>query len=149
LVIVMDPQMSRTEIDGESAKAEDLLIPAVVNYGHFTGMRVRGGAVRGLDLHLARLESANRELYGVSLNQDRVRAYIRHALGGQTNDTNVRVTVFSRDLDFPAGADLRSCLYRNPRRTRGARSSWLKNKLSRSSRSLSDLMSPMSERPAW
>lgn len=42
----------RIEIDGGPATADQLAYPAIVNYGHFTAMQVRGGAVSGLDLHL-------------------------------------------------------------------------------------------------
>jgi len=59
-------------------------------WGHFTAMQVRAGRTRGLDLHLARLEAAHREVYGKSLDGDLVRARIRHALDGQP-DASVRV----------------------------------------------------------
>jgi branched-subunit amino acid aminotransferase/4-amino-4-deoxychorismate lyase len=53
-------------------------------------MQVRGGRTRGLSLHLARLESANRELFDASLDHDHVRTLIRQALG-DTEDASVRV----------------------------------------------------------
>ena len=84
----------RVEINGGPATAGQLAYPAIVNYGHFTAMQVRGGAVRGLDLHLSRLESATRELFGTGLDGDLVRANIRHALGTDTPDASVRVSVF-------------------------------------------------------
>ena len=49
--------------NGLPAQVEDLL-PALVNYGHFTSLQVRDHAVQGLDLHLARLSHATRELFG-------------------------------------------------------------------------------------
>ncbi|WP_349253933.1 aminotransferase class IV [Streptomyces sp. BPTC-684] len=53
------------EINGRPADAENLRIPALTGaYGHFTAMQVRGGRVRGLALHLARLDAATRELFG-------------------------------------------------------------------------------------
>ena len=90
--------LPRTEIDGRQPSVEDLLIPALVNYGHITVMQVRDRAVRGLDLHLARLDAANQELYGIGLDGDRVRDRIRHALD-DVADATVRVTVFRRDTD--------------------------------------------------
>jgi hypothetical protein len=60
--------LSRTEIDGHSPHVDELLTPALLNYGHITVMQVRDQAVRGLDLHLERLDAANRELYGVALD---------------------------------------------------------------------------------
>lgn len=57
----------RIEVNGRPATAEALAHPALVNYGHFTAMRVRGGRVRGLDAHLRRLDAATRELFGTGL----------------------------------------------------------------------------------
>ncbi len=57
-------------------------------------MQVRGRQTLGLDFHLARLEGATRELFGVGLDGDRVRGYIRHALADDTADASVRVNVF-------------------------------------------------------
>ncbi|SBU88707.1 Branched-chain amino acid aminotransferase/4-amino-4-deoxychorismate lyase [Streptomyces sp. OspMP-M45] len=70
------------EMDGRPATAEDLRIPAFAGFGHFTALQVRDRAVRGLSLHLDRLDAANRELFGVPLGGDRVRALIGHALDG-------------------------------------------------------------------
>jgi branched-subunit amino acid aminotransferase/4-amino-4-deoxychorismate lyase len=56
-------------------------------------MQVRDFRVRGLDLHLRRLDGANRELFGSGLGGDQVRAHIRHALGGTIADASVRVYV--------------------------------------------------------
>ncbi|WP_131736062.1 aminotransferase class IV [Actinomadura roseirufa] len=85
--------LPRTEIDGHPPRADDLLAPALVNYGHVTVMQVRDRAVRGLDPHLARLDAANRELFGAGLDGERVREHVRHALG-EVADATVRVTVF-------------------------------------------------------
>lgn len=88
----MVPGPLRIEIDGRAATAEQLSVPALVNYGHFTGMQVQGGRTRGLELHLARLEAATDELFGVRLDRDRVRALIAHALEAD-GDACVRVDV--------------------------------------------------------
>lgn len=90
---------SRIEIDGRAATPEQLAVAALGHYGHFTAMQVRGGAVRGLDLHLARLTAANRELFGSELDPATIRAHIRHALGTGTLDASVRVLV----QESPAG----------------------------------------------
>lgn len=84
----------RVEVNGGPATADQLAYPAIVNYGHFTAMQVRGGAVRGLGLHLSRLDSATRELFATSLDGDLVCAHIRHALGADILDASVRVSVF-------------------------------------------------------
>ncbi|MER5182195.1 aminotransferase class IV family protein [Streptomyces sp. NPDC002896] len=87
------PLVQRIEIDGHPATAEQLLWPALVNDGHFTAMQVRGGRVRGLGVHLARLDSATRELFGRELDGGRVRELVRHALGDDIADASVRVYV--------------------------------------------------------
>src|SRR5215470_16045878 len=87
------------EIDGVPATVERLGAAAPAGYGHFTAMQVRGHRVRGLDLHLARLDAANRELFGAGLDPATVRAHIRHALGAGTGDASVRVYV----CELPGG----------------------------------------------
>lgn len=87
----------RVEIDGHAASAGELRFPALGNYGHFTSMQVRRRAVRGLGLHLQRLEAATRELYGTGLDEDRVRRCIRHALDEGISDATVRVSLFRAD----------------------------------------------------
>jgi branched-subunit amino acid aminotransferase/4-amino-4-deoxychorismate lyase len=82
------------EIDGRSATVERLSAAAPAGYGHFTAMQVRNGRVRGLRLHLARLDAANREMFGAGLDADAVLGYLRHALGAQTHDASVRVYVY-------------------------------------------------------
>ncbi|TDV29943.1 aminotransferase class IV family protein [Stenotrophomonas sp. CC22-02] len=86
--------------NGQPAQVEDLL-PALVNYGHFTSLQVRGGAVQGLDLHLARLSQATRELFGSELDTAQVQAWMAQALQQAARaDASLRVTVYSRHFDF-------------------------------------------------
>jgi branched-subunit amino acid aminotransferase/4-amino-4-deoxychorismate lyase len=85
--------LPRIEINGHAATTSELGVLALLNYGHFTAMQVRGGRTRGLELHLARLDAAHRELYGAGLSGDLVRDHIRHALG-DVPDASVRVVVF-------------------------------------------------------
>jgi branched-subunit amino acid aminotransferase/4-amino-4-deoxychorismate lyase len=87
----------RVEIDGRAASAGEAL-SVTSSFGHFTAMQVRGGRTRGLALHLARLEAANRELFDVSLDHDHVRALIRQALG-ETADASVRVYGYETDAE--------------------------------------------------
>ncbi len=81
------------EIDGARASAEQLRAAALGGYGHFTAMQVRGRGVRGLGHHLARLEAANREVFGAPLDTAAVLDHIRHALGDDVADASVRVYV--------------------------------------------------------
>jgi prepilin-type processing-associated H-X9-DG protein len=89
-------QLIRIEVDGRLATADQLRHPALVNYGHFTAMQVRGGRTRGLVLHLDRLAAATCDLFDTELDSDRVRSHIRHALG-EVADASVRVIVFGPD----------------------------------------------------
>ncbi|WP_313207171.1 aminotransferase class IV family protein [Stenotrophomonas sp.] len=86
--------------NGRPAQVDDLL-PALVNYGHFTSIQVRGHAVQGLDLHLARLSQATRELFGSELDAAQVQAWMADALQqAGRGDASLRVTVYSRHFDF-------------------------------------------------
>jgi branched-subunit amino acid aminotransferase/4-amino-4-deoxychorismate lyase len=60
-------------------------------------MQVRAGRVHGLDRHLARLDAANREVFGKPLDGEGVRARVREALGG-TAAGSVRVVVVEDEL---------------------------------------------------
>jgi branched-subunit amino acid aminotransferase/4-amino-4-deoxychorismate lyase len=98
-------KVRRVEIDGQAADVERLRAMALAGYGHFTAMQVRDRRVRGLALHLDRLDQANREVFGAPLDAERVRAHIRHALGEDTVDASVRVHV-----QWPEGEDSESVM---------------------------------------
>jgi len=80
----------RVEIDGRPADAEARAMIDHGAWGHFTAMQVRDRRTRGLDLHLARLDGAQREMYGTGLDGELVLARIAHALG-DVRDASVRV----------------------------------------------------------
>lgn len=86
-------------LNGEPASADDLRHLVQTNYGHFTVFRVESGGVRGLDLHLDRLQLATRELFGSELDRERVRGYLHRAVAEAEGELSVRVNVFSRMLD--------------------------------------------------
>ncbi|HET6860799.1 MAG TPA: aminotransferase class IV, partial [Streptomyces sp.] len=89
------PATPYIEIDGHLPSAGDLVVPALYGgYGHFTAMQVRDGRVRGLALHLARLDANTAEVFGAGLDGELVRARVRHALDGAgIRDASVRVYV--------------------------------------------------------
>jgi len=87
----------QVEIDGVTASPGGLRAAALGGYGHFTAMQVRGGRVRGLDRHLARLDAANREVFGAGIDAAAVTEHIRHALGDDISDASVRVYVQEAD----------------------------------------------------
>jgi branched-subunit amino acid aminotransferase/4-amino-4-deoxychorismate lyase len=96
---VMNSAIHRIELNGGLAQVEDLRYLVQTNYGHFSAMRVENGGVRGLDLHLDRLDQATRELFGIALDRGRVRDYLRHAIDGDARPLSLRVNVFSRALN--------------------------------------------------
>jgi branched-subunit amino acid aminotransferase/4-amino-4-deoxychorismate lyase len=90
----------RLEIDGHAATVEEIWSLDLSTDGHFTAMQVRDRRTLGLDFHLVRLDDATRALFGLGLDGDRVRRYIRHALTDAIANASVRVNVFRPD---PAG----------------------------------------------
>ncbi|MFE5485240.1 aminotransferase class IV [Streptomyces sp. NPDC056527] len=83
------------EIDGAPATDPALLASVLTGYGHFTATQVRDGRVQGLDLHLARLDRANRELFDAGVDGERVRALLRGALeSAGRRDAAARVYVY-------------------------------------------------------
>ncbi|MCD7058492.1 aminotransferase class IV family protein [Pelagibacterium xiamenense] len=95
----------RTEIDGRPASADELSALAFAGFAHFTAMQVRDGAVRGLDLHLARLRSASMEFFGRALPDDSVRQRLRSAIADGPSALSLTATMYSRNGEFtPHGA---------------------------------------------
>jgi branched-subunit amino acid aminotransferase/4-amino-4-deoxychorismate lyase len=81
-------------IDGAPASLADLTHVALVNYGAYTSFRVEGGGVRGLDLHLQRLETAALDLFGAAVGEARLRQLMRLAIEGR-GECWLRVSLFS------------------------------------------------------
>lgn len=86
-----------TLIDGQPASPDDLAYQAMVNYGAYTSFRVEAGGVRGLDLHLARLEASAIELFGEAVGEARLRELMCGAIGGQA-ECWMRVSLFAPEL---------------------------------------------------
>ncbi len=95
-----DPSLVHAELNGKAVEPKDWRFFAMVNYGHFTSMQVRERRVRGLHLHLERLDRSTKELFGVGLDPDLVRTYMQHLLGADTRAMSLRVSVYSRALDL-------------------------------------------------
>ena len=88
-------------LNGVPADAEPdaLLALGWSNYGHFTTLRVRDGAVQGLELHLDRLRQGNAELFGAGLDAAVLRGWMRQACAASGGDCSLRVTMFARGFD--------------------------------------------------
>lgn len=84
-------------IDGLPATPGDLAHQALVNYGAYTSFRVEDGAVRGLDLHLARLEQASVELFGESPGEAEFRRLMVQAVGDRETCW-LRISLFSPEI---------------------------------------------------
>jgi len=81
------------ELNGHAPDLAETQRLATGQYGHFTSMQVRGFAVRGLALHLARLSDGNEQFFDYRMGIDdeqRLLGLIRHAMG-DTPDASVRV----------------------------------------------------------
>ncbi|MFF4294329.1 aminotransferase class IV [Streptomyces vinaceus] len=90
-------------LNGSPASPAALQALALTNYGHFTTMRVEDGGVRGLALHLDRLVTDCRAVFGAELDPEWVRECVRgEAGGGRAGAFMVRVTVFDPELDLTA-----------------------------------------------
>jgi branched-subunit amino acid aminotransferase/4-amino-4-deoxychorismate lyase len=89
----------RLEVNGHPATLEEIWWLDRSTAGHFTAMQVRDRKTLGMAFHLARLDAATREVFGVPLDGDRVRDVIRHALADDTPDASIRVNVFRPEGD--------------------------------------------------
>ena len=89
---------ARLSINGEPARIDDLRVPIATNYGHFTSMRIERGCVRGLDLHLHRLDASTRLLFDHPLDVDAVRRWLRDAVAGDESALSARIAAVTTVL---------------------------------------------------
>ncbi|NBB50374.1 class IV aminotransferase [Rhizobium sp. CRIBSB] len=89
--------MSDLLIDGLPPTEADLHYLALVNYGAYTSFRVEDGGVRGLDLHLQRLDAYAIELFGEAVGEARLRDLIRTAVADRRGAW-LRLSLFSSDI---------------------------------------------------
>lgn len=76
-------------VNGVPASVERLGAVAFGTFAHFTAMQVRGGRVRGLDLHLERLRRGSDELFGRHEPDDRILGYLHDAVLGGPADCSL------------------------------------------------------------
>ncbi|MBX7264781.1 aminotransferase class IV family protein [Micromonospora sp. Llam7] len=88
------------ELNGTPITPKELQSLALINYGHFTSMRVENGCVRGLSHHLERLVRDCRKLFAVELDRGLIRQYVHQALDDRDGLFAARVTVFDPGLDM-------------------------------------------------
>jgi branched-subunit amino acid aminotransferase/4-amino-4-deoxychorismate lyase len=88
------------EVDGGPLGVDDALALALSGDGHYTSAQVRGGGIRGLAHHLARLTSAHAELYGGPLDIDVVRGLVRRVVRRRP-DCSLRVQIVELVPEVP------------------------------------------------
>jgi branched-subunit amino acid aminotransferase/4-amino-4-deoxychorismate lyase len=86
--------------NGRTASVVDLAPLAFAGYAHFSAMQVRGGKIRGLDLHLQRLRLASQELFGRALPDDRIRSHLRAAVQAHLGDLSLVANVYEPAGEF-------------------------------------------------
>ncbi|MFD8480008.1 aminotransferase class IV [Kitasatospora sp. NPDC059673] len=87
------------ELDGRPVAVGELQGLALTNYGHFTTMLVEDGRVRGLGLHLGRLERDCEVVFGVRPDRERVRELARRQAPAR-GAVVLRVTLFDPAMDL-------------------------------------------------
>ncbi|MDO4887237.1 MAG: aminotransferase class IV [Actinomycetaceae bacterium] len=92
--------MLRVHYNHKPATIADLAPLAFAGFAHFTAMQTRGRAVRGLELHLARLRSASDELFGTHLPDGEVRAALAAAIDAGPADASLACYISSRPGEF-------------------------------------------------
>lgn len=88
------------ELNGTPVAPEALQALGLLNYGHFTSIRVDDQSVRGLSHHLDRLVHDCRILFGAELDRARIRHFIRNAIAGKAGSFVVRVTLFDPAMEL-------------------------------------------------
>jgi branched-subunit amino acid aminotransferase/4-amino-4-deoxychorismate lyase len=88
------------ELNGAPVSPEAMHALGLVNYGHFTSMRVDEQRIRGLSQHLDRLVRDCHVLFGAVLDRERVQQFVRKAIGGRQGSFVVRVTIFDSAADL-------------------------------------------------
>ena len=99
--------ISTTYLNGSTPTAEDLAPLAFAGYAHFTAMQVRGGRVRGLDLHLNRLREGSDLLFGHHLPDSSILGNMSVALtAADSADSSLMVYISSKQVNLGSSPNL-------------------------------------------
>lgn len=90
----------RVLVNGLPPGPDGLTHPALINYGHYTAMQVRGGRARGIDLHLDRIARTHRDLFASDIDLDLVREHMRTAVL-DLPDCYLRTVLFESEPGHP------------------------------------------------
>ncbi len=97
---------SFVQVDAKPASLEDLAPVAFSGHAHFTAIQVRNGKIRGLDLHLSRLQRASLKIFNQKISERHVLSCLRTAIKDGREDMSLMVTVYSSSGEFtPPEAD--------------------------------------------
>ncbi|WP_165423375.1 aminotransferase class IV [Ktedonosporobacter rubrisoli] len=87
----------RMELNGAPVQLAELqALWQSKSYGHFSVLPVHNKRVRGLHLHLTRLQNNTQILFDHELDTERLRTYIRKAVANDTAPLMVRVEILAR-----------------------------------------------------
>jgi branched-subunit amino acid aminotransferase/4-amino-4-deoxychorismate lyase len=88
------------ELNGGPVNLKDISSLTLYNYGNCSTMLVTQEGVRGLRLHLDRLNRDSQVLFGTGIDHDNIKHLIKHAVKNVQKPIAVRVTVFYKDFDL-------------------------------------------------
>lgn len=83
-----------THLDGRPISVDQALALGLTGLGHFTSMRADDGRIRGLSLHLERLQRDCAAVFGTPLDRAAVLGHVRTATAELSGSFTIRVTVF-------------------------------------------------------
>ncbi|MBV7263498.1 aminotransferase class IV family protein [Photobacterium sp. WH24] len=99
------PNQATAVINGQLATGSQLSVLTFAGHAHFTAMQVRNGKIRGLDLHIERLQQASHHLFGKSLSNEAILHQIRDVLRSGENNRSLMVYVYSDSGEFTPRED--------------------------------------------
>jgi branched-subunit amino acid aminotransferase/4-amino-4-deoxychorismate lyase len=85
------------ELNGIMLETSDLPVLMALQYGHFTSMQIRDGQVKGLKLHLDRLEKSSEKLFACHIDGKKIMEYLQNIVG-KNDSCSVRVNIFTQSF---------------------------------------------------
>jgi branched-subunit amino acid aminotransferase/4-amino-4-deoxychorismate lyase len=90
----------QTLLNGKFIPSSEITKLAFSGFAHFTAIQVRNRKIKGLDLHLERLNKASLTLYNRSISDTLIRSYIRSAIKNAPLDHSITITIYSPKGEF-------------------------------------------------
>ncbi|TMO88449.1 aminotransferase class IV family protein [Pseudoalteromonas spongiae] len=92
--------MSKAFFNGQLIEQSEISDLAFTGFAHFTAMQVRNKAVKGLDLHLARLRDASKLLFNNHLADEDIINGLTSVLAHSDSDLSLTITMYSPKGEF-------------------------------------------------